>query len=77
MPQNESFSCEHAPVICTACPLRWRSAASDPDLILRSLRIRILSGCVGGFSMPQNGSFSCEHAPTYPPAMCFLLLFPC
>jgi len=39
----------YAPVICTTCPLRWRSAASDPDLILRALRIRILSGCVGGF----------------------------
>ena len=21
----------YAPVICTTCPLRWRSAASDPD----------------------------------------------
>ena len=44
----------YAPVICTTCPLRWRSAASDPDLILRALRIRILSGCVRGFFMPKN-----------------------
>ena len=64
-----------APVICTACPLRWRSAASDPDSAsrarrlrrriyylarsescasVRALRIRILSGCVGGFFMPKN-----------------------
>ena len=45
---------QFAPVICTACPLRWRSAASDPDLILRALRIRILSSCVGGFSCPKT-----------------------
>ena len=54
------------PVICTACPLRWRFAASNPDLILRELRIRILSGCVGGFSIPKIRPFSCEHAPAKP-----------
>ena len=26
-----SYIGNQAPVICTACPLRWRSAASDPD----------------------------------------------
>ena len=47
----------HAPVICTTCPLRWRFAASNPDLILRALRIRILSGCVRGFSCPKTGAW--------------------
>jgi len=100
-----------APVICTACPLRWRSAASDPDSAsrarrlrrriyylarsescasVRELRIRILSGCVRGFSMPKI-SYIDNQAPvictTCPlrwrltqkqdykhPQMCFLLL---
>ena len=53
-----SYIVNQAPVMCTTCPLRWRSAASDPDLILRALRIRILSGCVGGFFIPKSGGTS-------------------
>ena len=59
-----SYIVNQAPVICTTCPLRWRSAASDPDLILRALRIRILSGCVRGFSVPENGYLGSSH-PSY------------
>ena len=33
----------------------YRLARSESCASVRALRIRILSGCVGGFSIPQNG----------------------
>lgn len=70
-----SYIGNQAPVICTACPLRWRSVASDPDLILRALRIRILSGCVGGFFMPKNRGTSIHKCAfcyfSHPGLACF------
>lgn len=53
MPKN-GYLGNWVPVICTTCPLRWRSAASDPDLILRALGILDFSGCVGGLFLPKN-----------------------
>ena len=39
---------------CVPAPLALRGFGSG--LILRALRIRILSGCVGGFSCPKTGA---------------------
>ena len=80
-----------APVICTACPLRWRSAASDPDSASRARRLRRRIYCLArsescasvrslgilGFSGCVGGFFvSAQKQGHKHPQMCFLLLFP-
>lgn len=68
MPKN-SYLDNWAPVICTTCSLRWRSAASDP-LAQNPNPQRVRKG----FFMPKNRRL--PEQGHKPPQMCFLLLFP-